>query len=284
MKIWVTGSHGMLGSCLMEYCRRMGIHAVGTGRGEADICNFKDMKQTALELSPTHVIHCAAYTDVDGAEKNSQEAFAVNVEGAANVATVASEVKARLIHISTDYVFDGLSNQPYREEDPCGPVNVYGKSKREAELRVLSIFPQTCIVRTSWLFGRKGKNFISSLLQWFQNKEEMQVVFDQCGKPTYCYDLAAALIKLLNYEGIIHFANEGGGSRYQIAVDLLKIADELGIAVKCKRIVPVPSAQFASHAIRPAFSVLNTDKYFHVTGTKPRLWSEAAIEYLHELR
>ncbi len=216
------------------------------------------------------------------AEKNPDAAFAVNAEGAANIALVAKEIRARLVHISTDYVFNGFSQKPYREEDVCDPVNVYGKSKWEGEKRVLAYLPSACILRTSWLFGHKGKNFISSLLHWFQQKEELQVVSDQCGKPTFCRDLAEAVIALLDCEGIVHFANEGGHSRYQIALDLLEAAKEKGIALKCQRIIPVPSAQFPAPAPRPSYSVLDTNKYVHLTVIRPRPLSEAVTEFLNE--
>ncbi len=282
MRVWITGSNGMLGSSLLECCRRKGIEAIGTGREEADICNLERLRAKALELCPTHIVNCAADTDVDGAEKNPAAAFAVNAEGAANIALVAKENSARLVHISTDYVFNGLGLEPYREEDSCEPVNVYGKSKWEGEKRVLAHLPSACILRTSWLFGRQGKNFISSLLHWFQQKEEMQVVSDQCGKPTFCRDLAEAVITLLNCEGIVHFANEGGHSRYQIALDLLEAAKKRGIALKCQRIIPVPSAQFPTPAPRPFYSVLDTNKYVRLTAIRPRPLSEAILEFLND--
>ena len=184
----------MLGSVLLEHCRQSGIEAVGTSRLEADVCQLEQLERAAAEIYPTHIINCSAYTDVDGAEKNSQAAFAVNAEGASNVALAAKEFESRLIHISTDYVFGGNGSQPYCEGDVCAPINVYGKSKWEGEKRVLEVLPNACILRTSWLFGRKGKNFISSLLSWFQQKDELQVVSDQCGKPTYCHDLAHAVM------------------------------------------------------------------------------------------
>lgn len=129
MKIWIVGSKGLLGSSLVECCKKKGIEAVGTDRQEADICNQGQLRTKAMELNPTHIVNCAAYTDVDGAEKDSATAFAVNAEGAAHVAQVAKECGARLVHISTDYVFNGLGSVPYREEGVCEPINVYGKSK-----------------------------------------------------------------------------------------------------------------------------------------------------------
>jgi dTDP-4-dehydrorhamnose reductase len=232
------------------------------------------------QIQPSHIVNCAAYTDVDNAEKEPQKAFAVNAEGAANVAIVARECGARLIHVSSDYVFSGSGSQPYLEEDNCAPANQYGLSKWEGEQRVLQMLPETCILRTSWIFGINGKNFISSLMHWFQQKEELQVVYDQCGRPTYCHDLAAAIFTLLEMRGIIHFANEGERSRYQIALDLLEAARVRGIPLKCQRILPISSAKFSTPAVRPAYSVLSTAKYFHLTNHKPRLWGEVLNDYL----
>jgi dTDP-4-dehydrorhamnose reductase len=282
VKIWVTGARGVLGSSLVRACRKQGLEVIATGREEADICNLDSLKAKALELRPTHIVNCSAFTDVDGAEADPSATFAVNVDGAANIACVAKESEARLVHISTDYVFNGRGHQPYREEDLCGPVNIYGKSKWEGEKRVAAINPSACILRTSWLFGVRGKNLISSLLWQLQQKEELQVVFDQCGKPTYCADLAEAVIALLDFEGIVHFANEGASSRYQIALDLLEAVKARGVSLKCQSILPVLSSQFPTLAPRPCYSVLSTDKYCHYTSTKPRLWSEAVNEFFDD--
>ncbi len=273
----------MLGSVLMKHCMERGIKVVGTSRLDADVCDEDQLEKVAITESPTHIVNCAAYTDVDGAEAKSEAAFAVNCWGAANVAAVARKVKARLIHVSTDYVFDGKARKPYSEEDKCAPVNVYGKSKWEGEQKVLEAVPEACILRTSWLFGLKGKNFISSLWGRFQQVEELQVVSDQCGKPTYCSDLARAVINLLDAEGIVHFANEGGSSRYEIALKLLEVMKQRGLRPKCKKISPVGSAQFPTAALRPTYSMLDTDKYFSLTSTRPRLWFEAADEFINEI-
>jgi dTDP-4-dehydrorhamnose reductase len=280
MRVWVTGADGMLGSALIQSCLRKEIDVIGTSREETNIIQLDQLSTKVAQIRPTHIVNCAAYTDVDGAEKEPEMAFAVNADGAANAARVARDCGARLIHISTDYVFNGTGTQPYAEEDPCAPSNQYGRSKWEGEKRVLEIFPNACIVRTSWLFGAKGKNFISSLMSWFQQKEELQVVFDQRGKPTYCYDLANAVLTLLEARGIIHFANEGERSRYQIALDLMEASKEKGIQLRCQRIIPVPSSKFPTSAVRPAYSVLNTNKYFHLTNIKPRPWGEILNDYL----
>ncbi len=280
MKVWIIGADGMLGSALMQSCLRKEIDVTGTSRQEANIIQFDVLSAMAAQIRPTHIVNCAAYTDVDGAEKEPELALAVNAEGAANAARVARDCGARLIHISTDYVFNGDGTQAYVEEDLCAPTNQYGQSKWEGEKRVLGLLADACIVRTSWLFGTKGKNFISSLMNWFQQQEELQVVFDQRGKPTYRHDLAAAILTLLDASGIIHFANDGERSRYQIALDLMEASKERGIQLRCQRIIPIPSSKFPTPAVRPSYSVLNTNKYFHLTNIKPRPWGEVLNDYL----
>lgn len=280
MNVWVIGSQGLLGSALLDCCLQKGIQAVGTSHGEADICNLEQLRDKVNEIKPTHIINCAAYTNVDGAEKDSKSAFAVNCEGAANAASVAKEYGARFIHISTDFVFDGKGDRPYREEDTCAPINEYGKSKWEGEKKVLEIMPTACIIRTSWVFGSRGKNFICSLLGWFQEREQLQMVSDHKGKPTYSVDLAEAVTRLFNAEGIVHFANSGEVSRYQIAMDLWEAMKQKGIEIKCQSIQPVPSSQFQAIAERPSYSALDTSKYVSMTSFKPRPWLEAASEFL----
>lgn len=270
----------MLGSSLLNKCFQSGIEAVGTSKSEANICDFNQLQTKCAQILPTHIINCAAYTDVDGAERNPEMAFAVNAEGAGNVAKIASDFGASLVHISTDYVFGGVENIPYTEDSHCSPINTYGKSKWEGEKKIREILPHACIVRTSWIFGPKGKNFISSLLNCFQQRQELQVVSDQCGRPTYCEDLSDAILKVLNLQGIVHFANEGPSSRYQIALDLLTCVNKLLIPIKCKNIIPVSSSGFPTPALRPSYSVLDTNKYTQLTSLKPRPWIQAAEEFL----
>jgi dTDP-4-dehydrorhamnose reductase len=280
MKLWIVGAGGLLGQTLLECCRKLGIEAVGTLRSEADVVNKDQLKGKALEIVPTHIVNCAAYTDVDGAEKNKEAAFAINCDGAANLAQIAKDVGCRFVHISTDYVFDGTKKTPYSEEDLCAPINVYGESKWAGEKKVLELLPSACVIRTSWLFGPGGKSFVSSLLHHFEQKEELPVVCDQWGKPTLCSDLAEAILALLNAEGIVHFANEGGRSRFQIAQDMWEAAQRKGLRVKCRKMIPVRSSQFVTPALRPSYSMLATERYVALTGKQPRRWREAMEEFL----
>lgn len=276
MKVWVIGARGMLGSVLVKKSQ-----GIGSSREEVDILDLEQLMGKAREIQPTLIVNCAAYTDVDRAEKEPEMAFAVNAVGAENVALAAKSCGAHLIHISTDYVFNGEGKTPYREDDRCAPINQYGKSKREGEERVLQTLPEACVLRTSWLFGMQGKNFISSLIGWMQQKEELQVVCDQFGRPTYCEDLAEAILALPKTKGIVHFSGGMERSRFQMAIDLVNLCKERGISIKCRKVVPVLSSAFPTPAPRPLYSVLDTEKYTQLTQLKPRPWSEAIKEYIH---
>jgi dTDP-4-dehydrorhamnose reductase len=283
MKVLVAGAQGMLGSSLLEVAKKKTMLVIGVSKEEMDIRNQVQIAQVMQMHRPNLVINCAAMTDVDGCERDPERAFSVNALGAENIARAAKEIDAHLIHLSTDYVFDGKGNRPYREEDLCSPINIYGMSKWEGEKRVLSSYPASCVVRPSWIFGRKGKNFISSLMKWFQEKEEVQVVNDQRGRPTYCFDLAAALLELPTCSGIFHFANTGAFSRYEIACALLKEAKKRGIELRCREIIGVTSETFPTPAPRPFYSVLDTTKITTLLKQPPREWHEAMGEFLHAL-
>lgn len=282
MKLWIVGSEGLVGGELVRQCQARKMAAVGTGHQDVDICQLSQVLNFAHQHRPTHIVNAAAYIDVDGAESQKQLAFSVNAEGAENVAKAAKQIGAHLLHISTDYVFDGKSARPYKEADSCAPLNVYGKSKWEGEKRVLAEYPASGIVRTSWVFGKKAKRLIfAPFLRLFKEKQ-VKAVTDQVGKPTYCPDLVQALLSLLDVKGIVHFANEGEMSRYQIACHLLTLAKERGLPVLCEGVLPVDSTLFPGLAPRPHYSALDTSKYTQLTSKKPRHWLEAAKELIDE--
>lgn len=279
MKLWIVGGQGMLGVALQRRCDQRGIPFVASSRAEADLTNASQLASAVKAVRPTHIINCAAYTNVDAAESCPDQALAVNAVGAGNLASVALDAGTRYLHISSDYVFDGQSRVPYGESDSCAPINVYGQSKWEGERRVAEAFPQACIIRTSWLFGAQGKNFISSLMNWLKQKQKLQVADDQCGLPTYVADVADAILDLLNSEGIVHFANAGPVSRYQLALAVREEFVQRGKPVTCTQIEPVSSSHFPTPARRPSYSVLSTAKYVQITGKKPRPWKEAMRDY-----
>lgn len=279
MKLWVIGAQGLLGRELLLQCQTRGIDAIGTSKQEADITCLETLHRCAQAIAPTHIVNCAAYTNVDGAETEYERAWNVNAQGAAHVALAACAVHARLVHISTDFVFDGTQERAREEDEEARPVNAYGKSKWEGEQRV----QPACVVRTSWLFGSGGKNFLSSLLSAFKTKEEMRIVADQWGKVTYAPDLASAVLDLLDASGIFHFANAGIVSRYEIAQCVFETLCARAAPLLCKQVHPVGKEAFPLAAPRPTYSILSTDKYTSMTGKEPRSWKEALASFLDEV-
>lgn len=275
MKIWILGGKGMLAGVCAKMCVQKNLQCIVDDKSLADITDYNRLLQRARLIQPTHIINCAAYTYVDQAEKNPKLAFLINATGASFVAKVAKLMGTHLMHISTDYVFSGDQQAPYCEEDiPC-PLNVYGASKLEGENLVLDIHPSACVLRTSWIFGAEGKNFISSLLPLLQNQEEIYVVQDQWGCLTYCYDLASVILHLMQEKGIYHFVNQGVCSRFDIAKELF---EKLQKRIFCKRIVPISATSYVNMAKRPRFNVLGTQKISKKLNKSPRHWKEALGE------
>jgi len=278
--LWIVGAEGLLGKALLKQCAELGITAIGTGKAQADITNKKSLSEKAQELLPSHIINCAAYTDVDRAEKEYDQAFQINALGAQNIAEIAQEIKARLIHISTDFVFDDTCEKPFTEETRTKPVNAYGKSKWEGENRVCMSCPRACIIRTSWLFGIGGKNFFSSLIHWLQKKERISAVNDQWGCATYAPDLSRAILDLLDESGMFHFVHPKATSRYEMAYFAQEFMQKQGMALLCKEVIALSKEAFFQPARRPSFSVLSTEKYTRTTGKKPQDWQEALKEFI----
>lgn len=275
MKIWILGGKGMLANICANVCMQRNLQFIADDRSLADITDYDQLVQRARLIQPTHIVNCAAYTNVDQAEKNPELAFMINATGASFVAKVAKQMDAHLIHISTDYVFSGDQQTPYSEQDTPCPINVYGASKLEGERQVLGIYPNACILRTSWIFGAGGKNFISFLLTILQSQEEIRVVQDQWGCLTYCYQLASVILDLMQEKGIYHFANRGVCSRFDIAKELF---DKLQDRIFCKKIIPISSASYTSMAKRPRFNVLDTQKISKKLKTPPKHWKEVLRE------
>lgn len=279
MKVWILGAAGQLGIALIDRCQCENIPFVASKKSDIDVTNLEAMKEFADKKKFTHVINCAAYTDVDSAEKNQRSAYAVNAEGPENIGIVARENGMHAIHVSTDYVFDGEKTDAYLETDQPNPLGVYGKSKWEGEERLFDQFQTACVVRTSWIFGYEGKNFISSLLSRLIGEEEIQAIEDQVNRATYSRDLASALLDLSCHSGLFHFANGEPLTRYQIAQDFYKEAKRRSIPLKCQTILPISSKTFPSLSPRPRASVLDTEKVTRTLGRKPRLWETILQEY-----
>jgi dTDP-4-dehydrorhamnose reductase len=275
MRVIVFGASGLLGKALMrawEYDEVTGLTSK-----DIDIRDSKAVVKTVERLQPEVIVLAAAYTDVDGCEVNRELAHAVNVQGPINVAEAASRTGARLLFMSSDYVFDGTKSTPYETHDLRNPQSVYGRSKAEAEKRLLEMAPHCCIVRTSWLFGIGGKCFPDTILRVGATRPEIDVVNDQRGCPTYNADLAAAIIALCRRraEGIVHVTNTGECTWFEFAVEILRSAG-LKIVVQ-----PTTTERLARPAPRPKYSVLSSQS-LHERGLTIPSWQNALERYISE--
>lgn len=275
MKILVLGHKGMLGTDLMA---RLGGHILtGKDVDDFDITSAADCRDVIDECGPDIVINAAAFTDVDGCETREETAFAVNAEGVKNVALACRDGNIRIIHFSTDYVFDGTGGRPYREDDPCNPINAYGRSKLQGELYLKELSCNYTLVRTSWLYGRHGKNFIKAILQRAKNSQKLEVVTDQVGSPTYTPDLAGAVQVLAEggHTGTFHVTNRGTCSWYEFARRALDLSGFENVEIK-----PITSDLLERKAMRPKNSMLSGEKFAGATGRMLRFWQIALRDYL----
>jgi dTDP-4-dehydrorhamnose reductase len=273
MRVTLFGASGLLGKALM---REWGGDSVtGLSSRDADIRDQKRMQTIVEEKRPDWIVLAAAYTDVDGCEKNPELAFAVNRDGAFNVAMAAKKVGARLLFLSSDYVFDGSKTAPYETSDAPNPRSVYGRSKAEAEVKLLEMLPECCIVRTSWLFGTGGKCFPDTILKIAASRPALEVVNDQRGCPTYAADLALTIAQLCqkNAEGIVHATNAGDCTWFEFAQQIVR-----GASLETE-VRPVSSERMARPAPRPAYSVLSPASLQAFGITMPS-WRDALHRYL----
>jgi len=261
--ILVTGSSGQLGSEIRERSARYsGYNFVFTDMAELDITDRDATSAFITEQAPSWIVNCAAWTAVDRAEDEEEAATLINGKGVENIVSAISGSDCRLIHISTDYVFDGSSPVPWSEDDPPSPVSAYGRSKLDGE-RAAMRWPHTLIIRTSWLYSSYGSNFVRTILRKAGSEESISVVFDQAGSPTYAADLAAAILDIISgviqnrhlfVPGIFNYSDEGICSWYDLATEIVAAAGS-----DC-RVMPVRSSQFPSKVRRPAYSVLDKSK------------------------
>ncbi|MGG4394313.1 dTDP-4-dehydrorhamnose reductase [Paenibacillus thiaminolyticus] len=278
MKILVTGANGQLGADVVRLFAEKGHHVIGMGRAQLDITDEKQCKDIINEVRPEAIIHCAAYTAVDHAETDQDNAYLVNAIGTRNIASAAERAKAKICYISTDYVFDGNSSSPYYEYDNTNPLTVYGKSKRAGEQLVQSLCSRWFIVRTSWVYGAAGNNFVKTMLKLGSERDSLQVVNDQWGSPTYTYDLSLFLEELIATEkyGIYHASNTGICTWYEFSQ---AIFEEAKMAVQ---VDPCTTEQFPRPAPRPRYSALE-QMAIRVNGFTPiRHWREALRDFLHQ--
>lgn len=282
MKVVVTGVKGQLGFDVMNELKKRDIEAVGTDVQEMDITNRAAVEAVLLAEKPDAVIHCAAYTAVDGAEDNEEICRNINTEGTKYIAKVCRELDCKMMYISTDYVFDGQGDRPWEPDDERHPLNVYGQTKCEGEEAVEEILDKYFIVRIAWVFGLNGKNFIKTMLNLGKTRDKITVVSDQIGSPTYTYDLAKVLVDMVQTEeyGKYHATNEGLCSWYEFACEIFKQA---GIAVE---VTPVTSEEYPAKAKRPFNSRMNKDKLEQRGFQRMPDWKDALYRYLialHEI-
>lgn len=277
-KIWVLGASGLLGKEILRQLQKNKIPHLTSSHSEADITCYESLQRFAENEEISHIINCAAYTFVDRAEGEYPLSHLINAIGAENVGRIACELNARILHFSTDYVFNGKKNEPYNEEDIPYPINAYGKTKLEGEKRLLNAHPSPCIIRTSWLFGRTGIHFVSKMLSLMREKKEIRVVDDQRGRPTFAGDLAEAAFTLLEEHGIYHFANSSPATWYEFAVKILQEGKNKKLPLICEIILPIPTSAYPTPAKRPSYSVLHTQKIEALLKYQPRSWRETLGE------
>jgi dTDP-4-dehydrorhamnose reductase len=285
--IWLIGNKGMLGTELSLLLEQNNIPSIGTDR-EVDITDPAALRDFVSSHPVNWIINCAAYTAVDKAENDEATCRLLNTSGPANIATAAKAKGARLIHISTDYVFDGTGNKPYTEEDATCPTGVYGLSKRDGELAVIEIDPHSYIIRTAWLYGKHGNNFVHTMLRLMNEREEIKVVNDQYGSPTWTFDLSEAVIALMRQVeggnnipcGIYHYTNEGTCTWFEFAQAIYTEGKNLNLLTNTCAVKPCTSAEYPAKVKRPAYSVLDKTKIRKNIGIEIPEWKTRLKKYL----
>ncbi|WP_416262018.1 dTDP-4-dehydrorhamnose reductase [Gibbsiella quercinecans] len=262
MKVLLTGSKGQLGSCFQDRLPA-GWEVWATDSDTLDITDLDTVKQAVAQYQPNVIVNAAAYTAVDKAETEPALAGLINATGPKNLALAAKEVGARLVHVSTDYVFDGEATTPYVETDATNPLGVYGQTKLEGELAVAGVLPEAIIIRTAWVFSEYGNNFVKTMLRLAKDRDTLGIVADQRGCPTYAGDIAQAIIDLLQKEaegGIYHFCGDKEVAWNEFAEAIFAAALKQGKLARVPRVNAITTEQYPTPAQRPAFSVLNCEK------------------------
>lgn len=279
MKVLVTGAKGQLGQDVLCLLENQTWEVFGFGREELDITNEEKVREKVLFIKPNIIIHTAAYTQVDQAESDEEAAFKVNAEGTKYLAQAAEVVGAKFCYVSTDYVFDGTKNEPYKIDDQTNPQTVYGRSKLVGEQYTQEYCSKSYIVRTSWVFGLYGNNFVKTMLRLAEEKNELGVVHDQVGSPTYTTDLARFIINLVQTDkyGIYHGSNSGVCSWYEFAKEIFEQSN-IEIAVN-----PLTTEDFPRPAARPKYSVLNKEMVEENGFEAFQDWKEALKDFLKKL-
>lgn len=278
-KILVTGSNGQLGKELQEIAPSFPFFDfIFLSRADLPIHHFELVRNFFKGYHPQYLINCAAYTAVDRSEQEKDKAFQVNGEAVGVLAAICKEQHCKFIHISTDYVFDGTSSVPYKEDSPTNPQSVYGASKLEGEKQALQFNSDSLIIRTSWVYSEFGKNFVKTMLKLLREKEEINVVNDQIGSPTYAKDLAEAILQIISSQdwqpGIYNYSNDGVISWFDFAEHIKKLSGS-----SCK-INPIPTSGYPTAAKRPAYSVLDNSKIQQTFNIGTKDWKKSLTQCL----
>ncbi|MGG0739349.1 dTDP-4-dehydrorhamnose reductase [Niallia taxi] len=279
MKILVTGYNGQLGYDVVLEGNKRGFHMIGTGSSDLDIRDEARVKKFVLEHKPDIIIHCAAYTAVDDAEEYQEMCWNVNVNGTKYLAVAAKTINAKFIYLSTDYVFNGEGNTAIIENNEAAPISYYGLTKYEGEKIVQGTLDKYYIVRISWVFGINGNNFIKTMLRLSDTRNELNVVSDQYGSPTYTHDLASLLLDMALEEkyGVYHASNEGFCNWAEFATEIFKVAE------KSVKVNSITSDQYPTKAERPKNSRMSKQKLIENGFKQLPSWQDALVRYIHEL-
>ncbi|CCI25459.1 dTDP-4-dehydrorhamnose reductase subunit, NAD(P)-binding, of dTDP-L-rhamnose synthase [Microcystis aeruginosa PCC 9809] len=286
-KVLLIGAKGQVGQELQVTLPSLG-EVISIGREELDLTNSEKIGQLIREIHPNYLVNASAYTAVDKAETEPDLAYSINATAPKIMAEAAEKIKAKFLHISTDYVFDGRKNTPYLETDLTNPLGVYGQSKLRGEEEIKTVNSQAIILRTAWVYGSYGKsNFVKTMLRLGKEREELKVVVDQLGSPTWAKDIAAAITQLLinvdNPTGIYNFTNSGVASWFDLTKAIFEEAKISGIPLKIQRVIPITTAEYPTPAVRPAYSVLSGQKISQQLGYIPPYWRDSLKAMLTQL-
>ena len=281
--IVVFGASGQLGQCFKDIGEKEGLPSIYfPSEAEANILDIDALKKVFETYKPSYSINCAAYTAVDKAEDEQLTAFKVNKTGAENLAILCAENASTLIHISTDFVFKGDQSTPRNEDDRAGPINVYGQTKLDGERAVEALLKKYFIIRTGWLYSEYGNNFVKTMLKLGAERDELKVIADQAGTPTYAMDLAACVMQIIESKsmgyGIYHYSNEGIASWYDFAKAIFDLS---GTDVK---VVPVKTSEYVTKAARPAYSVMDKSKIKNTFNMEIPYWRDSLLICINKLK
>lgn len=290
MRLLIFGKDGQVGRCLLDQLKIQEIDHIGLGRDEVDITNQTKVNIIVNKYKPTVVINAAAYTLVKEAEKNTDDAYKINKNAVRNIAIACKKNNSSLIHISTDYVFDGMSENPYKTDALTNPLNAYGKSKLAGELELKKHNINYIILRTSWVFSEYGNNFVKTILNLVKSNNSLSIVSDQVGSPTYAGDIAKGLIMLSskfnksNTKEIYHISGGPSCSWYEFAKTIVRALHSKGLINNIPKLIPILTMDYDDLVNRPAFTVLDCNKYFDEFKISPYRWEDSLYHVVKNLK